>query len=130
MAEVKSRTQEVLVPVYLPEEEFRWGLQVLGLGVSAEQMELWESARWDAVYQLLFDVFLTKRLAQVLGIGADAVSRGKSESAQGEVRESLKEAARDLPQRQGLVFHFFLRLRKAGQQLADISIVQVKANTY
>lgn len=44
MAEVKSRTQEVLVLVYLPEEEFRWGLQVLGLGVSAEHKNI---SKWN-----------------------------------------------------------------------------------
>ena len=130
MASEKRRIEEVEVPVYVPAEEFRWALHVLGLGVSAEQMDVWEAARWDAVYGMVFDVFLTRRLAEVLGTGADALARGMAGAARADVREALRAAALELPQGQGLVFRFALTLRKVGLQLREIAIGRVQVATY
>lgn len=130
MASEKRRTEAVEIPVYVPAEEFHWALHVLGLGVSAGQMDVWEAARWDAVYRMVFDVFLTSRLAAVLGTGADALAKGLAESERADVREALRAAALNLSQGQGVVFHFALTLRKAGLQLQEIAIGQVQVATY
>lgn len=130
MVSEKSRTEEAAALVYLPQEEFCWALRVLGLGARAEQSDTWESARWDAVYQMLFEVFLSKRLAEMLGTGAAALDKGLAGPTQMDARESLREAARTLPQRQGLVFHFDLTLRRVGLQLKEIGVAHVRVDTY